>query len=46
VKVPAVQPGHDEAPTLGLAVPGSQDWHVVAPVDAWNVPAPQLVHEV
>jgi hypothetical protein len=41
-----LQAGHDEAPWFGLAVPGSQDWHTVAPLDAWNVPAPQLMHEL
>ena len=44
--MPAVLAGHDAAPTLGLAVPGLQDWHVLAPLAAWNVPAEQLAHEL
>jgi hypothetical protein len=46
VNVPTSQSGHTKAPTLELAVPGSQDWHVLAPLDAWNVPGEQLAHVV
>lgn len=41
-----MQVGHDKAPRFGLAEPGPHDWQALAPLDAWNVPAPQLAHEL
>jgi len=46
VKLPGVQAEHDAAPTLALALPGSHDWQTVPPLDPWNVPGPQFVHEL